>query len=526
MRDILDKLELLTEATGLAGRKPGNVFRDQEGDELAFDDLVIIPQKGGKLSPEQLDKVVQQQEMDPTPVYWQNSRTARSGAVSFATFTPLKDGTPLTSDPIIIGRYLEQAKPSITDNYIPNSFTTGERVWKFGGNASKAGEASKTDSKLSPQDLLGEPYDLEVQDIMTQLAMSLGTDNPLYAVAHRIAIGEPLPMTFPAPEGYNFAAFRDYFCEILQPMALQKGQYTGNAGDAAKRFLGGSFEDTLISFDASKTAGLSDSVLTTSDGRFVKVSTKGGKGATASVKNLGDSVEELRGTPEGNKLLKKHKETLDLLATIQGAGQYNAPLFLAVEYGIITRDEANKIEKLRDSQLTNLKNVGALGLSKKLQKMALERNTANPNKVNLFYHLTAAVAHKVAEYVNKHTSFSKGATEILNNGALVQVYTKASEGKDTWKLGEFNTVYPGTSIKGVLLDAGKNYYSNAVKGNFTFKIDKGAGVENDNGKTEDFSTADSSEDFQAGAEEIANGKKRKERPKNPDAGKMRTLRKK
>jgi hypothetical protein len=59
------------------------------------------------------------------------------------------------------------------------------------------------------------------------------------------------------------------------------------------------------------------------------------------------------------------------------------------------------------------------------------------------------------------------------------MYTKASEGEKYWKLGEFNTVYPGNSIKGVFLDAGKNYYSTSVKGNFTFKIDKGSGIAKD-----------------------------------------------
>ena len=111
--------------------------------------------------------------------------------------------------------------------------------------------------------------------------------------------------------------------------------------------------------------------------------------------------------------------------------------------------------------------------------MAMNRGTADPDNVNLFYHLTAAVAHKVAEYVNKNTEFSQGATTLLNNGALIQMYTKASEGEKYWRLGEFNTVYPGNSIKGVFLDAGKNYYSTSVKGNFTFKIDKGSGVSKD-----------------------------------------------
>lgn len=474
MRDIINKLEQLTESTGLAGRKPGDTFTDSTGQKVQFTELRFFPEQGGKYSPEELDQVLEQVSTQVTDIYWQNAKSARSGAFALAFFTG-------DIGEFVVGRYLEQARPSPTDNYIPNSFTTDGTTWQFGGKAAKSddGGVSKTESKLSPQDLLGEKLDLAVEDIMNQLAMSLGTDNPLYAVAHRLATGEPLPMTFPAPEGYNFAAFRDYFCEILQPIALQKGQYTGNAGEAAARFLGGSFEDTLISFDDSKTAGLSDSVMTMEDGRYIKVSTKGGKGATASVKNLSDSIQELEDTKEGKQILKKHSELLRILATIKEAGQYNSPLVLAQEFDLISPEEVKKIQNLKNSQLTSLNNIGALGLSKKLQNLAMNRGTDNPDRVNLFYHLTAAIAHKVAEHVNKHTSFSSGATAILNNGALVQMYTKATEGKETWTLKEFNTVYPGTSIKGVFLDAGKNYYSTGVKGNFTFKIDKGAGVSKD-----------------------------------------------
>ena len=111
--------------------------------------------------------------------------------------------------------------------------------------------------------------------------------------------------------------------------------------------------------------------------------------------------------------------------------------------------------------------------------MAKGRGTDNPEKVNLYYHLIAAVAHKAAEEVNDKTDFSKAAADILNNGALVQVYTKAKEGKGQWTLSEFDTVYPGDSIKGVYLSAGKTYYSTGIKGNYTFKIDKGQGKPKD-----------------------------------------------
>jgi hypothetical protein len=468
MRDILDLLQNLNESTGLAGRKPGDLFRNSQGDEITFTDIKFFPEQGGKYDPEELDQVIDQIEQQSGGIEWQNAKNTKTGGFGIATFNG-------PSGIMNIGRYLESVKPNIKDNYIPNTF--GD--FKYAGKA-----AAKIQSGLSPQDLLGMRVDLDISDIMNQLAMSLGTDNPLYAVAHRIATGTPLPVTFPTPEGYSFTAFRDYFCEILQPIALQKGQWTGNAGEAAQKFLGGSFENTLISFDESKTAGLSDSILTNDQGQFIKVSSKGGKGATASAKNLLDTIEELKQTKEGKKLLVKYKEVVDLLNEIKDAGQAGSPIMLGLRYGIIDEKDAKSINELKNVGPVNLTHIATMGLSKNLQKLANGRGTDNPDSVNLYYHLIAAVAHKAADEVNKHTNFSKAAAEILNNGALVQVYTKAKENKDSWTLGEFTTVYPGDSIRGVYLSAGKTYYSTAIKGNFTFKIDKGSGVSDDADETD------------------------------------------
>jgi hypothetical protein len=95
----------------------------------------------------------------------------------------------------------------------------------------------------------------------------------------------------------------------------------------------------------------------------------------------------------------------------------------------------------------------------------------------------------------------------LNNGALVQVYTKAKQDKDSWVLQSFDTVYPGESIKGVYLSASKNYFSTGIKGNFTFKIDKGTGPkkDTDHEKPGTFSHKEKEVDLAKAAKQIAQG---------------------
>jgi hypothetical protein len=245
--------------------------------------------------------------------------------------------------------------------------------------------------------------------------------------------------------------------------------------------------------------------LTNSEGKSVKVSTKGGKGAQASAKNLIDSVNELNQTPSGKKLIEKYKESIDLMREIQNQGQVKAPLYLGVKYNIITQDEANTILNLRNLKPINLKDIDKMNFSDNLTKLAKGRDTDNPESVNLFYHLLASVATLAAIEVNDKTDFSSAAADILNNGALVQVYTKAKQDKDSWVLQSFDTVYPGESIKGVYLSASKNYFSTGIKGNFTFKIDKGTGKSKEDNVKPDTAKTTPDVDLAKAAKSIAQG---------------------
>jgi hypothetical protein len=512
MRDILDKLNLLTEATGLAGRKPGDPFQNDAGETITFSDIKFFPEGGGRFDPEELNQAVVQVENQIPNIQWQNAKNARVGGFALATFDS-KGG------PVTIGRYLNDVKADPVQNTIDNKFVINGESYKF---ASKS--AKKEQSGLSPLDLLTERDLQTIPGIMNQLAKSLGTNHPLYAVAHKVALGEPLPMTFPAPEGIPFAAFRDYFCEILQPIALQKGQFNGNAMDAAERFLDGTFENTLITFGATKTGGLTDSVITTKDGKTLLISSKGGKGAEASAKNLYDEVQKLKGNSTGQKFLKKYAKEVQLLDDMIGAGMHGAPLKLAVDEKLLDEKEANQVRALRELPKINMENIGGLNLSAKLKNFAKARETDNPKSVNLYFHLMAAIAHKVAEHVNSTTKFPKAAADILNNGALVQVYTKANEGKGNWTLNEFQTVYPSDAIKGVFLSAGKNYYSTDMKGNFTFLIDKGQGKPKDKPETTSVAPIEQGiDDLAQAATDITNPRRKRKPEVEPGLGREKRV---
>lgn len=142
---------------------------------------------------------------------------------------------------------------------------------------------------------------------------------------------------------------------------------------------------------------------------------------------------------------------------------------LGVRFGIIDEGDVDTIRDFKKMPPLPLEKGKLLG-SKKLQALVSNRKTDNPDNVNMYFHSIAAVAHKVAEYVNQNTNFSQAASEILNNGALIQTYTKATEKGDQWILNSFDTVWPSNTVTGVSFSASKTYYSTGIKGNFTFKI--------------------------------------------------------
>lgn len=450
----------LFESRGLAARAPGEVFKSTTDDSVIyFRTIKFWPEEGGKMDPASLQPTIDavQKTMKNVAIGWVNQPSAQTGGFGIALFDTT-DG-----DIVAFGRYFNEIKPNPVANSWDNK--TGVPGYTY---ASKSAE--KSVSGMMPQDILTDQIDLVPFDITEQIGKKFGKAHPLTKLAEDIAAGEPLPITFDG-SGMSFTAFRDYFCELLHPIALQMGTYSGNAGDAAAIYLGPEgFADCLISFGSTKTEGLSDSVMIDSAGKKIKVSSKGARGATASAKNLVDAAEEA--AEQGNtKLLKKHKEILDMIRDIQRAGMHGAPLMLAFRYKLITQDDVNVIHELRNQAPTTLQQLLAnRKLSPKLKTLARERVTRDPNNLNAYYHLVAAVAHEVAVHVNSRNEFSAAASEILNNSALVQVYTSAKQVGNEWTLVDFNTKFPGAQVTKVVLKASKNYSSTDIKGNFTFEI--------------------------------------------------------
>ena len=460
MRDLLNLLDKvqapLTEGVGLANRKPGEKFKNSVDDIVTFQGLDFYPESGKFPPGDEMSDAIASLKSQGMNIHWTNMAAANSGAFAIASFTG-EDGTPY-----YLGRFYKEISPNRAQNNFPHDAIPGGFKYQ-----SKAGK--KENSGLKPSEWLTQFQDNTPQTILDQAIAKFG-EGSAEAVALETFINNDIPVEVMKGQ-MNPTAFRDYFAEVLQPIALVMGKnVSGNAAEAANIFFdGGDYSDCTISFNNNTIGGLYDSLLVNPNGQQIKLSSKGKDGANASVTNLIKSVQELDKAPAGKKLRSQYAEEIELLETINKLGHFGAPLAIAQKYDIINSKEAQQVMSLK-SLGPNDDIIGAGILSKRLEGMYEARKARDPSRIIPIEHMISAIAYRVADHVNKNTKFGEAASTILNNSALVQMYTDTSEGKETITITKLTAVYPSQTVTGVLLDASKAYMSTQGKGNFTFEI--------------------------------------------------------
>lgn len=468
MRDILNLLDsTLTESVGLSNRKPGTLFANPQGDQLIFQGLEFYPPGGGAYaSPEEfqdaLSQVCQRLGITPQLIQWVSPK-----GDAVATPAPSKGGFGIaqfnddSGKSYYLGRYFQKISPIRAENSFANKLP--------GGFTLQTAVAKKEAAGYKPTDVLSNLINLTPADILSQIQTKFGADSDEARATEIFMSSASYPIRIPLGK-MNFTAFTNYFCEMLQPMALVMGKKTtGSAQEAAKKFLTkGGYTTCNITFGSSKIGGLTDSTLTNPAGQVMGLSSKAEAGAKASAKNLVEKINEMSADPDGQKLLKKYAKEVELINTVT-AGSTPGSLNTAVLAKIITPKEAEQIISLKN-QPEGSEIIGKGLLSPKLEQRYAARKARDPAAVIPFYHIRAAVANEVTDWVNNNTDFGKAASEILNWGAFIQVYTHADQKGNEIILKPFDVVYPSTAVTNVELSADKTFYSTGSKGNFTFKI--------------------------------------------------------
>lgn len=463
MRDLLNLLDVLQESRGLSARAAGEVYSrgDTSDDKITFQELVFYPEVGSyETTEEMLAALAQVEKKIKRPVERIN-QPGGNRAFGLASF-----------DTAVGRRYLVKFAREIKPVRTQNTFFQTKDI---------PGEFSQTDARGSkekvgykPSDVLTEFKSQTPDSILAQIQAKFGAKSTEYQAAVIFNNASNFPIVVPAGN-MDFAGFRDYFCEMLQPIALINGlPVKGNANKAAEIFLGDAgYSDCVISFNQSVGGELYDSLLINSEGKQIKLSSKGAKGAMASSVNLIKSVRELEKAGM-TEFRKKYADVIYVLEIIDRGNHDSGPLQLAVEYDLIGVDEAKKVMDLKQYAGAKDFDINKVpGMTPNLKKIYKDRTAENPDKVVPLNHMVASIAYKVVNKINLETNFSEAAADILNNSAFVQMYTEAKKGKDEFVIQGFTTVWPSKLFTEVTLEAQKSYSSTSSSGGkLVFNINK------------------------------------------------------
>jgi hypothetical protein len=452
----------LTEAKGVFGRSEKDAWEDAGGVRHLFMSVNSYPDaqtNGGQFeSPEQRDQWIADFESGKNspqsgPIEWTNVPNKSALAVGIL-HTRTSDGIDT-----FVGRYFKKTDPNMIGKWANNALPAG---WKL---ATSAG-AAKLDAGLDPQHLIGN------ENKYTGAASIISTVNKnlqgrpeqkvLVDALNSIAAGQVAE--FPGMRD-QMPVLRDYFGEIMGPIALMSGMVSGDA-DVALRDLGagGNWNNMPVFWPQAMNYNLVDSVFIAPDGKEIGISSKGAPaGAAASAKNLFDSLKKNK---DNKELMDGTKFVAEIVTAVQENSAQLAPFILGEKLGLISTELKTEAGNLIKSGATDLSQVSTEAANL-LAPYEWKTETAG---FNVGLALISAVAKAVANQVNKDPRFSEQALKLLNTASIVQLYTKLGVKGDSTFVSNYKALYPPNFKGRVVLDGGKNYYSSRIGGKFAFKF--------------------------------------------------------
>jgi len=447
--------EFIIEAKGVFGRKFGDTYISDNGAKATFNRAEMYPDtkpnnayKDHETTREAINRI---QTRTGKEITWVNRESPTNNAFAIA-FMDTEDG-----DVMLWGRWYRVVPNNVISSWSNSELPQGW-VW-----SSKTAEKAK--SGMTPQDLIKSEKKFSSADELLQAIANNGASPEILEGLRMVASGESVAVFKNMAD--KITSVRDHLGEILSPLALMSGVIADtNAIDAKTDILKTDYSRCAVWFPQNKNNNLVDSEFVAPDGHTLGVSTKGDKGAKASVKNIYDSMVD----PKNASLKRKYKYAVGIIETIANEGQKMGPLVLGERLEVIDK-------YLKDEILQHIDNKqnDAGSMSENAKRLFVEFGSkADSPGYNIGLVLLANCAKKVAKKLNEDNDFQEACRAFLNQASIIQVYTDARVvGSDVHITG-YRTVYPPKFNGKVLIDAGKNYTSTAIKGKFSFDIGKGA----------------------------------------------------
>lgn len=469
--------EILIEASGLRAGRPGEIYVDNTGIEYKFQNWEFeFPSNHSLLkyeTPEDMqDEIEQITNGDIEKIRWVNNPGKNK---SFALAKFASDN----GKEIWVGKYFSTKS---SNNTIFDKEATTFAGLTPGGNKSSV---IKAESKLKPLDLgIADGKSRSVSGIIKSVSSHEKSQSLTQALKSTVAGGE---VVF-AGGGSIVSAIQDDFCEVLAPIAMisnhpaVKGHLINAVADV---FKGDTLEGASINFPASLTNNLIDSYIV-KNGITLGVSSKGKKGAKATITNIFKAKEEASQNPTGQAYIKKFKFAVEILDICQTQSGLEQPITLGMSLGIINDTEATALRdtlteaRAKKYQLTgDPTNPNAVVKAHtkadlaKVPKPLLRLFKMGGYKAGSFvgFICLARLAYLVAERINTDPKikFGEAIRSFLNSSAMVQANSIVSSKGSDAVLKSINVVYPPNFTEKAKIES-NGYSGKQVKGKFSFSL--------------------------------------------------------
>jgi hypothetical protein len=446
----------IVESAGIFNRKPGQEFVDPSTkSRISFQESKIYPEDREQFdSVEERDDVIDNIKKQLTSeITWTNSPTNSALAFGLAILTEVETGQQ-----VVFGRFFKKRNlmgiPATWQNNQLGNFKLQTNV------------AKKAVAGLMPQDIIGieEKRYKGLEPIIRQIETNL-KDKPEIVQGFKSLASGTMPVLFKG-QAENHEAVRDYAGEVMQPIGLMSGVIKGDAEEARAELLDNSaWKECEVFWPAGKNYNLVDSVLVGPNGQEVGISSKGKKGADASVKNVYDAIQNAK--KKNSDLISTYAKTVKIVDDFHTSDAKTGPLKVAVYLGILSSNAAKFINEMNKRNIT----VNELRNSNNKEILDIFKSHSaqfNHQNYNPYFHMLANVAKLVAKELNKDEEFGNGMLQFMNQASIVQIYTQSKVTDADVLITSFNAVYPPNFDGRIFLNGGKTYTATKIIGKMAF----------------------------------------------------------
>lgn len=471
--------EFLVEASGLRAAKPGETYVDDQNTEYRFQSWNWQFPADAEGYPDLTSMeagVLDAIGGDKNKISWVNKPLARSKSFAFAVFAADNN------DEKIIGKFYDQKTPN---NTIYDKDVKALLGLSAGSADGKTSAAVKVDAAMQPLDLgVADGRARTFKGIVKAVS---NHKNATILVDSLKAASEGQPVVWQGGSTI-VTALQDDFCEVLGPIAMMNNhpQVVGDLAQAvADVFKGSEIKDAALSFPVDQNNPLIDSYII-KNGITLGVSSKGKKGAKATITNIWKAKEEATRNPTGRAYVDKFTEAVAVLDICKVESGLTQPIVLALRYKLINGEEANALyEVVKSPRDPKYRLIGDPKNPNAVVKNPLPEDLAKVPKVlmRLFklggyksgsyssFLCLAQTAHLVSKHVNTDSEieFGEAIRSFLNSSAMVQAKSVVSTKGTDAILRSVNVVYPPNFQDKAKIES-NGYSGTGAKGKFSFSL--------------------------------------------------------